>query len=33
LDSKRLRSYSTPLLHYYSIAKAKLEKLGEFGND
>ena len=30
---EQLRSCSTPLLDYYSIAKAKLEKLGELGND
>ena len=33
LESKKLHSCSTPLLHYYSIAKVKLEKLGELGND
>jgi hypothetical protein len=33
LDFEKLRYCSTPLLDYYSIAKAKLEKLGELGND
>jgi hypothetical protein len=31
--SEKLRSCSSPLLDYYSMAKAKLEKLRELGND